>query len=333
MENWNDNIGVSNNIVLNSRVQLVRNFNDLPFPYKINKDIAQKRNEEVFNQLKSCAEEEKFEFYTINKNNYYNELLQKNIIEGNVDKSGFVVNKSKDIGVIFNNEEHITISVIENGMDLEKILNKANKIDDTIEDKFEYAFDERVGYLTTDINDVGSGFIADVVIHLPALTASNQIKQVSDCLKKTNFSIQCLYFENKNEFGEFYTISSNIASGLKEIDTINNLKKAISDVISEEERARTFLISQQPNNIHDKVLRANAILGVAVLVEFREAVELLSYVRFGIELGILNIDIKKVDKALNMVSTGYINNYIKEQNSSNTIAFERAKIIKNILFS
>ena len=55
------------------------------------------------------------------------------------------------------------------GFQLQEALYTANEMDDWIEEHVDYAFDEKVGYLTSCPTNVGTGLRASVMMHLPGL--------------------------------------------------------------------------------------------------------------------------------------------------------------------
>ena len=50
---------------------------------------------------------------------------------------------------------------------MKKAYKFANMADDIIEEHYSYAFHPKYGYLTTDLNNVGTGLKASVIVHLP----------------------------------------------------------------------------------------------------------------------------------------------------------------------
>jgi protein arginine kinase len=65
----------------------------------------------------------------------------------------------------------IKIQVMKPGLSLETAYAEADRIDDELNEKFVFAFDDRLGYLTQCPTNLGTGMRASVLLHLPALTA------------------------------------------------------------------------------------------------------------------------------------------------------------------
>ena len=69
------------------------------------------------------------------------------------------------------------------GLQLSEAYQLADKIDDLFESKLDYAFDERIGYITACPTNVGTGLRVSIMVHLPALVATGQVKAVQMCIR------------------------------------------------------------------------------------------------------------------------------------------------------
>ena len=60
-----------------------------------------------------------------------------------------ILSAQEDISVLLNGTDHIRIQAIRPGMDLSAALKDADQIDDYVDERFSYAFDEKYGYYST----------------------------------------------------------------------------------------------------------------------------------------------------------------------------------------
>ncbi len=81
------------------------------------------------------------------------------------------------------------------------------KLDDFIEEKLDYAFSEKIGYLTTCPTNLGTGMRASVMMHLPALSMTDQISKVYKALTQIGMTIRGLYGEGSKIDGNIYRVS------------------------------------------------------------------------------------------------------------------------------
>ena len=324
-------------IVLSSKILLARNFSNLPFPNKLNYIKGRDNGKNIYNVLKNELIDEELTLYEIwnTKEEFGKEYLEKDLISEellkNSDKGAFILNKEETLSIMINEKDHLRLQCISEGLNLEKTFEKVVSIDDKIEKNFDYAFDETLGYLTTSPENIGTGLKASVIIHLPALTMSEEIKNISKDLSKIGMSINGIYLEGTNVYGNLYRITNKISLGLTEKDIIIKLKEEILNIIAEENKFREILLSKCRYELEDKVYRAYAILKCAILLESKEIIDLLSNVRLGAELSLIDIDKNKLDKLLMLTRNSSLQNYLGKYLDSKEIKYERAKLVKEIL--
>lgn len=336
MKNWIHN-NMKEDIVLSSKIRLARNLKDLPFPNKLNYIKGREIGRNIYNLLKNEDDNEGFTLYEVwnNKNELNREYMEKNLISKkllkNSEQSSFIVNKDETISIMVNEEDHIRIQCMEAGLSLENIFNNAMNIDDKIERNINYAFDEQLGYLTSSPVNLGTGMKVSVMIHLPALTMSDEITNIRKNINKIGMDMKPLYLKDTKVYGNMYEIFNKVSLGITEDDIIRNLKNTILNVISEEKKFREILITKCKYELEDRVYRAYGILKSAVLLNFEETIDLISSVRLGIELSLIDMDKRKLNQLLIMVNDSFIESNLEKSFSSQELKYERAKIVKEIL--
>ncbi|MBE6071685.1 MAG: protein arginine kinase [Clostridium butyricum] len=337
MKNWIHSLADKDDVVLNTKVQLSRNIKLVPFPNKLVYSKARENAELIYKALKDSFYNGEITLYKIwedDKKNY-EECIEKCLISNellnNSNTSAFIINQNETFSIMINEEEHIKIRCITAGLNIEEALNNANIIDDNIESRFEYAFNENLGYLMASPKNIGTGLRASVNIHLPALTMNNEISRISKMLDKLGVNIQSLYSCDSDQYGNIYEISNKQSLGIKEQEIIGNLKGIVLNVVSEEKKAREILLSKDRYKLEDKIYRSYAILQSAVLLEEREAIELLSNIRLGVEINLLDIEKNRINQLLIMIKNSSIESYIGRALDAKEINYERANIVKRIL--
>ena len=324
-------------IVLSSKILLARNFSNLPFPNKLNYIKGRDNGKKIYNVLKNELIDEEIILYEIwnTKEEFGKQYLEKDLISQellkNSDKGSFILNKEDTISIMINEKDHVNIQCISEGLNLEKAFEKATSIDDKIEKNFDYAFDEILGYLTTSPENIGTGMKASVIVHLPALTMSEEIKNISKNLSKLGMSIRGVYLDDTKVYGNLYRIVNKVSLGLTEEDIIIRLKEAVLNIIAEETKFREILLSKCRYELEDKVYRAYGILKYAILLDAKETIELLSNVRLGAELSLIDVDENKLDKLLILISNSSLQNHLGRYLDDKEIKYERAKLVKEIL--
>ncbi len=324
-------------IVLSSKILLARNFSDLPFPNKLNYIKGRDNGKNIYNVLKGELLDEEITLYEIwnTKEDFSKQYLEKELISKellkNSDKGSFILNKEETLSIMINEKDHINLQCISEGLNLEEAFRKATNIDDKIEKNFDYAFDESLGYLTASPENIGTGMKVSVVLHLPAITMSEEIKSISKSLSKKRMDIKSIYSDGTKAYGNLYRITNKVSLGLTEESIINKLKEEVLNIVAEENKFREILLNKCRYELEDKIYRAYGILKCAILLDTKETIDLLSNVRLGSELSIIDIDKNKLDKLFLLTSNSSLQNYLDKPLDDKESKYERAKLIKEIL--
>ena len=323
----------SNKFVLSSRIRLARNIKGENFPHKLDVNNSLNIAEKVERSLEGYSE--KFNRIDLklqsdlDKNNYLEKhLISMDLIKSS-NRSSFFLNESQTISIMVNEEDHLRMQFFNSGYNLIDTFNEAMKLDDFIESKIEYAFDEKIGYLTTCPTNLGTGMRASIMIHLPALTITEHISKVYKALTQVGMTIRGLYGEGSKVEGSIYQVSNQVTLGVSEQDILNNLYAIVKELTDREIEMRKSLFRDYEIEIKDKIFRSLGILSRAYSITSKEALELLSHVRFGIEEGLINGDLC-INKILMECQPASIQKLFEVTNlNSKQRDFERAKILRS----
>ncbi|MEY8001904.1 protein arginine kinase [Clostridium sp. Mt-5] len=339
MDNWMTTCNNDEDLVISSRMRLARNLAKVPFPRKLSVEKSKeviKRVENAF-YASSNTEQEFRTNYLWEKNNNERQLyLEKHLISKNLidnsDKTAFILNNKETVSIMINEEDHVRIQCITSGLNLEEVYDLSDKIDDLLEENLEYAFDEKLGYLTACPTNIGTGLRASVMMHLPALSLNNQMNGLLNALAQVGMTVRGLYGEGSKPVGNIYQISNQVTLGRNEEEILSNLKAIVIQVMNEEKICRENLMKKYKNELEDRIYRALGILRSAVLLNSNECLKLLSDVRLGVEMGIIK-DVSKVtlnNLLVNIQSAAIQKEYGKDLSSSEK-DFDRAKLVRKKL--
>lgn len=294
MKNWMYDGSSKVEPIISSRIRIARNLKNISFPHKLNKENA----EEIIKKFESAFYVNDYMKQEYSTHRLWeqdeNKLLsfqEKHLISPNLirsrEKSAFIINREETVSIMLNEEDHMRLQCINSGFNLREAYTTADKIDTLLEDSLDYAFHEELGYLTSCPTNIGTGLRASVMIHLPALTINKEITQVLKALAQVGMTIRGLYGEGSGAEGNIYQISNQITLGLSEEEIIENLEAAIGQILQQENRARGYLLNNYKYDMEDKIFRSLAILESARVLKSKESLELLSNVRLGLELGLI----------------------------------------------
>ncbi len=221
--------------------------------------------------------------------------------------SGLVGRLDEGLSVMVNEEDHLRLQAMKPGLDLRGTWSVVNQLDTAIEMVLPYAFSPRLGYLTACPTNVGTGLRASVMLHLPGLVLMNEINPVIKGMGKIGLAVRGLWGEGTEAMGNMFQISNQITLGEREDDIVTNIEQIVLEIIEHEKNARSRLLDKKDPILRDHVGRAFGILSHAHILSSKEALDLLSGLRLGIDLGILRIgDRRVIDELLLLTQPGHL---------------------------
>lgn len=279
----------NSDIVVSTRIRLARNLDKTPFPsiLKNKKEATEKIKNAVLNSNSTLAKD--FDFFDLdNTPQIQKQALAEEHLISPVMCSGngksMLISKDKTMSIMLMEEDHIRLQIIKSGLALDEAYSVASKVDDVIEENLTYAFDSDFGYLTACPTNTGTGMRASVMMHLPALTMTENIARVISSAGSLGIEVRGLYGEGTKAYGNLYQISNRMTLGISEEKTLERLKNVVNQITEMENKARASL---NKDALSDKVFRSYGTLKYARILSSAEAKALLSDVMLGQNMGIL----------------------------------------------
>ena len=336
---WMKGMGPEEEIVISSRIRLARNINGLPFPPL----ASNAQREEVLALAHNVLQEQNEHFRDMCLIDigsispiFRQVLVEKHLISPLQVKechAGAVILRADEvISVMVNEEDHLRIQCLLPGLQLERGWLEASRYDDYLEQSLDYAFHEELGYLTTCPTNVGTGLRASVMLYLSALAITGQLNHFLAAVNQVGLVVRGIYGEGSEMVGGLCQISNQITLGHSEEEIWQNLYSVIRQLINQEKKARQQLLNQQREKLADRAGRAYGILKHARLLDSREAMQLISDVRLGVDLGLLRqVPLEILNELLTLISFGCLQ-YLKGRNlSAYELNLERAVRINQCL--
>ena len=287
---WLRGEGPHHQIVISSRVRLARNLRNRAFPGWAKKaertsilELIRPRVEEL-TEMQDSFSESLQELSALERQ----VLVERHLISREHAAKGVgsavVMNRRQTLSIMINEEDHLRMQSIRSGLQLKQAFRLVDKIDSALESKLEFAYDQRLGYLTACPTNVGTGMRASAMLHLPGLVLSELINQVIQAVGKIGLAVRGLYGEGTEAMGNLFQISNQTTLGEKEDEIINRLSKVIETIIEKEHDARQILLQKRSNTLWDQIGRAYGVLTYAHAMASKEALNLLSIIKLGVDL-------------------------------------------------
>ena len=337
MTKWYEKSGKESDVVISSRIRLARNLKDFPFALKLKKEDKNKIAKTIENAiLKEEQFKDKFQVIDIEKLNQGQRvsLVEKHLVSpefiSKTEGRHLILSKDESISLMINEEDHIRLQVMKEGLSLEESYDIANKIDEFLDEHLSYAFDKKLGYLTACPTNLGTGMRASIMLHLPALQESGSINRISSGLLKLGFAIRGTYGEGSAVKGALYQLSNQVSLGISESEAIKNLKDIAAQLISQERAARESMLKHE--EVLDMIGRSLGILLNAKMINNDEFMELISNIRLGIGIGeIKNISYDTINSLIVNCQPATLSLISNENLNGRQRDIKRASLIKETL--
>lgn len=337
---WMKNKGPDADIVISSRVRLARNLQEISFPMigdqeqlqEVVKQVDSKftgQSHDMFGQLELL----KMNDLTENEKRV---LVEKHLISpklSNESKAGSVLlSEDESMSIMINEEDHLRIQCLMSGFQLDQGLTYANDMDDWLEEKLDFAFDEKRGYLTSCPTNVGTGLRSSVMMHLPALVLSKKLNRILPAINQLGLVVRGIYGEGSEALGNLFQISNQTTLGKSEKDIVNDLRSVVTQLIQHERSARETLLEESKVQLEDRIFRSYGILAYSRRIESKEAMQRLSDVRMGIDIGLIkNVTGNILNELMIVTQPGFLQQYAGESLTADQRDERRASLIRERL--
>lgn len=295
-------------VVVSTRIRLARNLKDYPFPVKLSEKGKKELCDKVTKAAKSIMDFDRIDMENLTNTQAVSlveqHLISPEFISNKVGRT-LLLSKDRAISIMINEEDHIRLQVIKHGLCLKEAYDIANQLDTQLSEKLDFAFSDKLGYLTQCPTNLGTGMRASVMLHLSALQKGRAVSRISSNLSKLGLTIRGLYGESTEPAGALYQLSNQVSLGISEQSAIDNLKNIASELVTQEIKARDRILSDI--EVIDTVSRSLGILKTARLINHNEAMNLLSNVRLGVAQKIVSsLTLDSLDKLISEIQPANI---------------------------
>src|SRR5207237_9795212 len=122
--------------------------------------------------------------------------------------SAVIMNRRQTLSIMINEEDHLRMQSMRSGLQLKQAFKLLDKIDTALENELEFAYDQRLGYLTACTTNVGTGMRAYAMLHLPDLVLSELINQVVHAVSKISLAVRGLYGDGAEAKGQLLHLAT-----------------------------------------------------------------------------------------------------------------------------
>lgn len=328
MSKWYSGQGSNSDVVLSSKIRLARNLDKVPFPCRMSNEIRKSVCKKIFAAIQNSSFAGEFDLIELNQLSDMEKgaLVEKGCISPQMAKqtrySAVLLSKDESCSIMLCEEDHIRLSVMSAGEDLKAAYKKADEIDNIFIENMKIAFDNQLGFLTSNPMHLGTGMKASFALHLPAISERNMIGTLSTMVGKLGFSIKPLF----GGWGAFYELSNEISLGITEENALDNLIAICDQIVAQERKFRDELM--QYADFEDKIFRAMGTLKMARKLTTKEFLDLISLARLGVSMNSFDISYENIGNMIHSLGTASIISQAETEFSAEDADRMRAQYVR-----
>lgn len=337
---WMREEGPDKDIVMSSRIRLARNFANQTYPIlakeeklvEIQEFIRDEYANKSFQTYKDLQYVPLTDLSPVEKS----VLVEKHLISPHLikhsDFAATLISENEQVSIMVNEEDHLRIQVYYPGLQLKTALEQSFALDDWLEEKVDYAFDETKGYLTSCPTNVGTGMRASVMMHLPALVLTKQINRLIPAISQFGLVVRGIYGEGSEALGNIFQVSNQITLGKSEQDIVDDLESVVHQLIEHERMARNHILERTGKKLEDRIFRSYGTLAYSRIIDSKEASKCISDVRLGIDLGVIdNTSGNILNELMVLTQPGFLQHYANRSLRPDERDVLRASVIRERL--
>ena len=293
MLKWYERAENQRDVSVSSRVRLVRNIKGTAFPGTLSRGQCEALRRRISEKLSGSLDPEQYAYYEMEKLSpsekraFRERRIINSAIAGREMPMGLYVSRTEAKSVLLCGDDHLRMQNIKAGASLLPAWEELNRMDDEVNEKFAYAFDEKYGYLTAFPTNVGTGLRATMLLHLPVLSAGKQFRKLSSEMSRFGIVIRGVYGDPGENWGALYEVSNQKTLGLSEEEIIGTVQRMAGQLAGQERKLRMQLLKERRGEREDEVFKSYGILRYARNLTLKEAMNYLSCIRAGANDGLL----------------------------------------------
>ncbi len=293
---WLEGNPFDGDVAVSTRIRLARNIEGVPFPGHADPSVSAAVQDSVTETFRTYLPDYESSWMELRMNecsrNERNMLFERRVISPEFNRDDetecLVMKRDGAWNIMVNEEDHLRIQFFAPGFRLKDLWREMDEFDDLLSEHIPYAFDRELGFLTSCPSNLGTGMRASVMLHLPGLTMTGQMKQLLNAVGQLHLTIRGFRGEGSAVNADLYQISNQSTLGESEGEIVERLSGIISRIVISERAARSLLMGKQEELILDRIGRAYGILKHSFLISSEEALEQLFLLRLGVMLGVFD---------------------------------------------
>ena len=277
-------------VVLHSYVRVARNIKDWKYFSRLTGSEVGALN---LQQGEAMDKLQDFTFRALDELSFAKRqlMVEKNIINPeSIVSSGKYVATAPGVKpfVIFNEEDHIRIKCFVPGLDIFSAYNSCSDVEKRLRTVFEFQNHPKYGYLTSSVDDCGTGLHLYATMFLPGLALDGKLDQFFKTADASGVQVKgYVDTQDSTPKGCIFLIENQMATGNSAIDVLVHMNEIYTHIVDMERDSRNHIMEVRQDDVEDRVMRSYGVIQYCRKLTIWDALELIADIKLGVVTGIL----------------------------------------------
>lgn len=295
---WYQETDHVHDVIVAGRIRLIRNLDNCEFPGKLTAEETQQILETMQEKLEALGDTHGLKLpykalaeMDIDEKEGYCERRMINRASAEKETPvGLMADEEAGVSLVLEGEDHFRIQCLSPAADLDSLWKRANAIDNSVNEKFPYAFHEKYGYMTAYPTGMGTGLRAGITLHLPMLAAGKQFGKIVNEMSRFGVTVRGIYGEGNENYGSLFEVINQKTLGVTEEETIALVKQMADRLVLSERKIRSVTMRDHRLDLEDELYKSYGVLRYAKKLSQKEAMQYLSQLRIGQMEGLIRFE-------------------------------------------
>lgn len=288
---WFANKGPENDVVISTRVRLLRNLADFPFPAKMTDEDRYRVSSLVYDAFSQLESFHYLDFKELSQPG--KEILKdKNILQDQEASAILFDYKDESLSCLVNESDHIKLSSFVSGLDCEKAMEKVFKVDEKLQEKLQFSASIDFGYMTSHIKDCGTGMKISIRIFIPSIVLSGQFDSLISLVQEKKLQIKPVFKPGQSDISDFsnclFDVSTSNSFEGSELDQMALIQSVGILILKTERKIRAEFADNNPTVVLNFFKQNYAKAIYSLLLTYEESVSIVSAIKWGLHLGLIS---------------------------------------------
>lgn len=328
---WMLDDGPEPDCAVQSQFSLLRNLSDFPFPGRSTGDEKQAVEDRVRATVERLGLFEGGHYISLHNGDplearYRAEqaLVSLDVLQASGPRGAYI-SADCSMSLSINGADHLCITGLASGFQMYDVWMRLNQIDDALASQLNLAHSKQFGYLTSALNQCGTGVRATALVCLPCLTMEGKVSTLAQYMRQRRHALRgvrpcvvrvappamkrggsaphrdapsameglhrsmsdAVVTDVAEAVGDLYLLSHTTTLGPSEPEMAFCMRHVLKEILGRERAAREALRDTTPVRLVDRAMRALGVAQNARLLGYGEGLELLASLRLGHAAGVL----------------------------------------------